>query len=36
MAAHVFEHLRQAVGESFEVDVTVRIDKHDEVLRKMA
>ncbi len=33
MAAHVLEHLRQAVGESFEVDVAVRVDKHDDVLR---
>jgi hypothetical protein len=32
MAAHVLEHLRQAVGESFEVDMAVRIDKHDDVL----
>ena len=29
-----FEHLRQTVRESFEVDMAVRIDKHGQVLRK--
>jgi hypothetical protein len=26
--AHVLEHGRQAVGETLEIDVTVRIDEH--------
>jgi hypothetical protein len=33
VAAHILDDLREAVAESFEVDVTVRIDKHGGVLR---